>query len=82
MLILLTKYFSLPCIFFFIRSITFYAVITCPSDVTMYPTYGACCHISLQIFEGNKEKLDTVFMKQSDIFVPDKCEITVDKNIL
>ncbi len=30
----------------------------------------------------NKEKLNIVIMKQSDIFVLDKCEITVDKNII
>jgi len=35
-------------------------VIMCPSHVKMYPTYGACCHISLPFFQGksrNKYRL-------------------------
>ncbi len=27
-----------------------------PQDVTMYPTYGACCHIHFQFLRVNKEK--------------------------
>jgi len=25
-------------------------------DVTIYPTYGACCHISLPFFQGKSRK--------------------------
>ncbi len=45
----------------------------CPSDITMYPTYGACCFISLtfhfHFLRINKETKNVynVIMKQSNI---------------
>ncbi len=45
---------------------------------------GMLSHVTFhfQFLRVNKEKPIPVFMKQSNIFVPDKCEITVDKKIL
>ncbi len=41
---------------------------------------GHVVTFALPIFEGKlKKTYDSVFMKQSNIFVQDKCEITVDK---
>jgi len=53
----------------------------CPSHVTMYPTYGACCHISLPLFWGkSRKKVYTVLIKQNHIIVQDMWEINVGKN--
>jgi len=70
--ILLRKYFGLTCIYFFIRSesISYGDVTMCPSHVTMYPSYGACCHISLPLFQGkSRKKVYTVLIKQNHIIV-------------
>jgi len=40
----------------------------CPSH-TMYPTYGACCHISLPFFQGKSRKKYTLYLKKNIIVV-------------
>jgi len=53
----------------------------CPSHVTMYPTYEACCHISLPFFQGkSRKKVYTVLIKQK--IVLDMWEINVGEKIL
>jgi len=47
----------------------------------MYPTYGACCHISLPFFRGKiNKKVYTVLIKQNYIIVLDMWEINVGGN--
>jgi len=48
----------------------------CPSHVTVYPTYGACCHISLPFFQGKSRKKYTL-IKQNHTIVLDMWEINV-----
>ncbi len=53
-----------------------------PQLLQCTPPTGHVVTFHFQFLRVNKEKRIHCIMKQSDIFVLDKCEITVDKKII
>ncbi len=53
-----------------------------PQLLQCAPPTGHVVTFHFQFLRVNKKNVYTVFMKQSDIFELDKCEITVDKKIM